>query len=448
MKKLLFILPILFSVNSFAQTLSLTDCIDAALNNKADIQAIRTENTIAGLQSQELLAKYLPQVSLSYEYRYNPIIPSQIIPVGEFAPIPTDETRAIKFGTAWQQNAGISVYQPIIDASVKSRIEESRINERIKNADLQIASEELIYEVMKTFSAVYLRSIQQQNAVIDTARTFRSWELIKARFEEGKVLKTELNKALLNHHNTLAQLRQAESEKVKEQIYLSFLTGLPLTTVFESAFDFGPFETPGLFDLSPELEMDSIPSIRQLHYQGGLARLQMKNEKKKYIPTVGLQGFLGANQFSDSFSPFQSNSWYGNSYVGLSVKIPILISENTPNRISQFATQSEGIRYRIEEQKNQLNQNILQLSQDIMYLNTQIEMSGENIGLMEENIQILQDRFQEGQINAYDLNSQELDLQKETGNLNQQKAELLQKKLEKAKSSGQLNLLTNKIKGE
>jgi len=45
--------------------------------------------------------KYLPDLSLNYNYRYNAIIPTQIIPVGQFNPVPTDEKRPIKFGTPW-----------------------------------------------------------------------------------------------------------------------------------------------------------------------------------------------------------------------------------------------------------------------------------------------------------------------------------------------------------
>ncbi|MEZ4829004.1 MAG: TolC family protein [Bacteroidia bacterium] len=445
MKKWLFILPILFSVNTFAQPLSLKDCIDAALSNKADIQAVRTETLIAALQSRELTAKYLPQVSLAYEYRFNPIIPSQIIPVGEFSPIPTDETRAIQFGTVWQQNAGISVYQPLIDASVKTRIEESRINERIKNADLDIAAEELMYEVVRTYAAIYLQQILVENAIVDTTRTFRTWQLVNARYEEGKVLKTELNNARLNHHNTLSRLHQVNSEKVKEQIYLSFLTGLPLSGVLSSVYDFSPLENADLLSETQTSISESLPSLKQLNYRAELAQYQMKAEKKKYIPTVGIQGFLGANQFSDRFSPFQRDTWFGNSYIGLSVKIPVLISENTPNRVSQLATQAEGLRYQIQEQKNQENENILQLSEDIRYLYTQIKFSEENVSLLKENIQLLQERLQEGQITAYDLNSQELDLQRETGNLNQQKAERLNKTIEKAKSAGILNQWVNSL---
>jgi hypothetical protein len=67
-------------------------------------------------------SKFLPQIALAYEYRYNPIISTQIVPTGLFSGTPTSETQAIRFGTKWQQNAGVTVYQPLIDLSLKVRL--------------------------------------------------------------------------------------------------------------------------------------------------------------------------------------------------------------------------------------------------------------------------------------------------------------------------------------
>ena len=447
MKNIIFLLFSLFSLNVFSQgqKIKLIDCIHAAQANKADVQAIKTENEIAGLQSQEMLAKYLPQISLAYEFRNNPIIPSQIVPIGQFNSVITDETRAIKFGTEWQQNAGINLYQPIIDASVKSKISESKINERIKNTDLQIAEQELKYEVIKSFFSVYLKTLQLKNSLIDTIRTFKSLELIKLKFDESKVLKVEVNKASINHNKALSNFKYNISDLVKEKIYLSFLTGLLLSEFLELEYDFEIFEKPGFFEIPKSLSFDSILFIRQLTIKDDLIKRQIYSEKRKHLPTLGLQGFYGANQYSNKFDPFLRNTWYGSSYIGLQVKMPILFSENTVNRIRQFDMQSKGIKFRIEEEQNRLNKETVQLSEDIKYLNSQISFSKQNIELLVENVKLLQERLAEGQINTYDLNSQELELQKEESILNESKTELLKKKLDKINSSGNLNLFINSI---
>ena len=61
--------------------------------NRGNIRAVRTDIEIAKLQTSSAYQKYLPDLSLNYNYRFNPVIPTQIIPVGQFNQIPTDEKR-------------------------------------------------------------------------------------------------------------------------------------------------------------------------------------------------------------------------------------------------------------------------------------------------------------------------------------------------------------------
>jgi outer membrane protein TolC len=115
---------ILFVTNSTAQTrkIGLKECIRLALANKSNILALNAEATIDSLNIKQIRAKNLPQIVLAYDYLYNPIIRTNIVPVGQFSPIPTDETRAIKFGTKFNQMAGLQIMQPIFDASIRSKV--------------------------------------------------------------------------------------------------------------------------------------------------------------------------------------------------------------------------------------------------------------------------------------------------------------------------------------
>ncbi|MCK7538681.1 MAG: TolC family protein [Marinilabiliales bacterium] len=172
---------------------------------------------MARLETSAASQKYLPDLSLSYNYRYNPIIPTQIIPLGQFSQIPTDEKRPIKFGTDWQQNAGLTLYQPIIDFSIKSRVAESRINEKLRNTDAAAAERDLKLEVIKSFTNIWLREEQLRSATLDTLRTSRTKELFMLKSQEGKVLKTDVNRAILNHNNSLSEYVAVSSALTREK---------------------------------------------------------------------------------------------------------------------------------------------------------------------------------------------------------------------------------------
>ncbi len=406
---------------------------------RRNIRAVRTDIEIAKLQTSSAYQKYLPDLSLSYNYRYNPIIPTQIIPFGQFSQIPTDEKRPVKFGTEWQQNSGINLYQPIIDFSIKSRVAESRINEKLKNTDAATAERDLKLEVIKSFTNIWLREQQLRSAALDTFRTSRTKELFIVKSKEGKVLKTEVNKAILNLNNSFSNYVAVSSSLTKEKIYMSFLTGISLMTLLDGTFDFSPFSDEVLKIGNIDPLLDSIPSVKSLIIRAELLEQQQKSERMKHTPTIGFEGFLGANQYTDTFNPFLSGSWYGSSYLGLSLRFQIFSGNSTKNRVNQLKLEAKGLNSMLEDELNSVRNKSLLLTEEIRQIEYQAELFKQNITLYEENLSLNQDRFDKGQINAYDLLTDEIDFQKEISKFNEKRAELVYKQIELINNSGALS---------
>jgi outer membrane protein len=436
---IIFILLISLFNRLSGQEIKLITCIDSALANKGNIRAVRTDIEIAKLQTSSAFQKYLPDLSLSYNYRYNPIIPTQIIPVGQFNPVPTDEKRPIRFGTEWQQNSGLNLYQPIIDFSIKSRVAESRINEKLMNTDAAAAERDLKLEVIKSYTNIWLREEQLRSAGLDTLRTSKTKELFIVKSKEGKVLKTEVNRAILNHNIALSNYVAVSSSLTREKIYMSFLTGISLETLLDGRFDFSLFSDDVLKISNTDLLLDSIPSLRSLILRAELLEQQQKSERMKHTPTIGFEGFLGANQYTDTFNPFLSGSWYGSSYMGLSLRFQILSGSSTKNRVNQLKLEEKGLKSRLEDETNSVSNKSILLNEEIRQIKYQAGLSKQNLALYEENLSLNKDRFDKGQINAYDLLSNEIDFQKEQSKFNEKRAELVYKQIELINNSGALS---------
>jgi outer membrane protein TolC len=436
---ILIIILISLSYKLPGQEIKLITCINSALTNRGNIQAVRTDIEIAKLQTSSAYQKYLPDISLSYNYRYNPVIPTQIIPVGQFSQIPTDEKRPIKFGTNWQQNSGLNLYQPIIDFSIKSRVAESRINEKLKNTDADAAERDLKLEVIKSFTNIWLYKEQVHSAALDTLRTSRIKELFMEKSKEGKVLKTEVNKAILNLNNALSNYVTVSSSLTREKIYMSFLTGISLETLLDGKFDFSPFSDDALKVSNAEPILDSIPSVVNLRLRAELLEKQQKSEKMKRTPAIGFEGFLGANQYTDNFNPLLSGSWYGSSYMGLSLRFQILSGSSTKNRVNQLKLEEKGLKSLLDDEINSVSNKSLLLNEEIRQIEYQAGLSKQNIALYEENLSLNQERFDKGQINAYDLLTDEIDFQKEQSRFNEKRAELVYKQIELINNTGALS---------
>ncbi|MDZ4795695.1 MAG: TolC family protein [Bacteroidota bacterium] len=394
-------------------TTTLSQAINAAFINRNNIQADKIDITIQQLKTKSLYKKYGPQVSAEYNYTYNPILQSSIIPVGKFnSTLPPDATATIQFGTTWTQSAGITATQPLFDATIKKQINESLLLEKISRTLQAQSAYELAYEVSKAYLNTWLQQQQISSAIIDTARTWLSYQLQLENYTAGRLLKSELNNANINHNNTKQQLTDAIIQLVENKIYLMYVTGTLASEANDFNIDTTFFKNNILLLIDTNISVDSIPVFQQLNFQKQLSLLQQQTEKSKYLPVVSLKSFLGANQFTNDFNPVKSNSWFGYSYIGLNVKVPILLADDKKNKIKQLQLQSQQYSLRLDEKSAQFNQEAATAKLELTRIKLQLKTQEENIILYEEILKILQDRFKEGQITSNELNSQEKGLQK------------------------------------
>ncbi len=429
---------------SAQSTLTLTQAINAAFSNRNNILAGKIDIGIQELKTKALYKKYGPQVYVEYNYNYNPILQSSIIPVGIFNPnLPLDATERIQFGTTWSQSAGLTVSQPLFDASIKKQIEENRLQEKIIRAAQAQTEYELAYEVSKSYINIWLQQEQIHAAIIDTERTGISYRLQLENYKTGRLLKSELNTAIINHNNTKQQLTDATILLVENKIYLMYLTGTLASEANDFNIDSTLFSNHDLLWDNKQFNLDSIPILQQLNLQKQLALQQQQTETSKYIPIVSLNGFLGANQYSDEFNPVKSNSWFGYSYIGLNVKFPLQLADSKMSNIKQLQLQSQKYTMQIDDKSAQFNRDATIAKLELSRLNLQLKTQEENIVLYKETLKILQDRFDEQQITTIALNKQEVELQKLLSDYQNTKVMTWLYKLNYLNATGQLSKLWN-----
>lgn len=444
-KKYLLLLTMILLVvaGGFAQqTTTLSQAINTAFSNRKNIQAGKIDIAIQQLKTKALYKKYGPQVAAEYNYNYNPILQSSIIPVGKFnAALPPDATATLQFGTTWSQSAGITATQPLFDATIKKQINENLLQEKISTASQAQTAYELAYEVSKAYVNIWLQQQVINSAVIDTARTWLSYQLQMDNFKAGRLLKSDLNAAIINHNNTKQQLTDATLQLVENKMYLLFVTGKLAGEAADFNIDTTFFNNNNLLLTDTKTVLDSIPVFQQLKLQKQLSFLQQQTEKATYIPVISLKGFLGANQYSNDFNPVKSNTWFGYSYIGLNVKIPLLLGEDKNKKIQQLQLQGQQYDRQLEDKSAQLNQESLTAALELSRLKLQLKTQEDNIVLYKETLQILQDRFKEQQITAIELNRQENELQKLLSDYQNTKAKAWLFKLNILNATGQLSKL-------
>lgn len=422
------------------RTIGLKECVKLALANKSNILALKANASTDSLNVKQLRSKNLPEIALAYDYFYNPIIRTSVVPVGQFSSNPSNEVRAIQFGTKFSQTAGLSVMQPIFDASIRSKINESKLQYRLRLDEVNTANDELTFEVAQLFVSILTKQELLKISKLDTLRTATTLQLAKDRFAKGSILKMDLNKAKINHNNAVFAFTETISTLVTDKIYLSFLINLNAETFKVVDVD-AIFTEQNLEGISKPLVTENLSKVNEFETRINLAQQQIKSEKVKYLPKISLNGYLGADQYSSTFQPFESDTWFGNSFVGLGLKLPVLMGENKSNKISQFQSQIKSLEFQKQEELNLTEKNRQSAIQEISILKDQEKNFSKNISLLKENITLYNERLQAGQETFTNLNLEEIDYQKETQRLNNVKNDIWQKWLIFLKNAGLMKML-------
>ncbi len=440
---MIFSLILLVSATSHAQsTITISQAINSGLANKKNIIAGKSDITISQLQTHALYRKYWPQVSVDYANFYNPILQTSILPIGIFNPAyPIDATQSVQFGTKWTQSAGLTVIQPLIDLSIQRQIKEAKLQEQIAVLAHEQTELELAYTIAQSYIDIYLQQFKIASAVADTNRTFISYLLLKNKFDEKRLLKSDLNKSKVNHNNAVQRLSDGIAQLIEDKVYMLFLMGESDMKLWDFQIDTSFFVKYSFATALNEVKMDQMPDLNQLIMQSQLAELQTKSERSKYLPILNFKGFLGANQFTDNFNPVAANSWFGLSYVGLEIKVPLLFGESPQNKIQQLQLQGSQFNLNKEDRIMEYTKDLYTANLKIENVISQLKTQEENISLSTESIGIFQARVEDGQESASNLNLEEADLQVLKADYDATKKQLWVYWLDYIKSSGQLSIL-------
>ena len=431
------------TVSTTAQTtLTLSQAINNAFLNRKNIQAGKSDQIIRKLQTDALYRKYWPQVSLEYNYLYNPILQTSILPIGLFNPTyPADAMKNIQFGTKWSQAAGITLNQPLIDVSVNRQINEAKLQQRIAAVTQEQTEYELAYTVAQVYIDISLQQTKIRSAIADTNRTWTSYQLLQNKFDQKRLLKSELNKGKINHNKAVQLYQNAVSQLIEDKVYLLFLIGERDINHTDISIDTSFIKTEHFNIATNKPESVSIPELKQLELNGEMAGLQIKTEKSKYLPALSLKGFLGANQYTNNLDPTAANSWFGQSYVGIDLKYPLLFGENKKKKIQQLQLQSTQYNQQKDDKAAQYFKDAITVKIKMERTLSELSSQEENIALSIESVRIFQDRVSEGQESAANLNLEEADLQKMDAGYQGNRTQYWLYFLDYLKATGKLEIL-------
>ena len=390
MIRILLILLILtsFSLKSQSQKLSLSECIDLAIENNENLKNSILEEKISKALSNEYLSIGFPQINFDGGIKYNHEVPKSLLDISRFMPgVPEGTEQEVQFGQAYDGRVDLFVNQMIFNGSYFVGL--SAAKELVKLSEKM--TERNVIDIHESVSKAYYTTLNTKSRVdlvnSNIDRLDALLKQTKSLYENGFVEKLDLDRIQVSFNNL-------KSEKIKaDRLYdlslavLKFQIGISVDKKIElieefneelvTAFSFDLNE----FDYSKRIEYSILQTDKNLKFY------ELKNNRSQYLPQVYANYNYGYNtSASQSNIFFESDRWKKFGTFGLQVIVPIFDGFLKRSRINQS-------KFKIEQVENQmlfLERSInLQINQSL----AAYQNSKESLKIASENLVLAQDVY-------------------------------------------------------
>ena len=413
-----------------AQVYSLTDLLKMADTANLTLKNARLDVTSNINQRKAFLASQYPKITANGDYRYNAIIPGQIIPADFFGG-PPGTFAEVQFGVPINLSNTVQLTQFIFNPQLNYGLNALAINAQIVAVQEKMAFQEVHYQVSNTFFG--LQAINQQLAYLqknekNMNELIRNMELMQ---QQGLIIPTEVDKLKINRNSITNGLIKLENTRLQLNQLLSILVGFPEGTTLSIASDeiiSNPTVTEQTNALRPELEL--IQLQKQMNVE------ERKGTYMAYLPTLS---FYGAYNYNYNMKPEDDfRTGIPSAFLGLRLDWTLFDGFEKKNKLKVNAYNKEKIQNQELLATQQLNLASANAKREAELQTANLEMNKEQLRLSERVYDAAKAQFKAGTISTNELLQADNGLQQAQSSLVGAYLSLRQAELSYLKSISQL----------
>jgi len=386
----------------------LQDAIDYALQHNVQVKKSENEIIKARKKVWETTATGLPQVSGAVNFQQFIDKPVNMMPARIFNPqAPADQYIPVSFGTDQNMKWNVNVNQLIFSGSYITGLYSSRVYKKIS----ELASVKTKQKIKEAVAQAYINAVlADKNLEIlneNIAVVQKNLDDTREMYKNGFVEETDVRQLEI----TLTELQNQKKflEKMRDVGYemLNYLMGrrpddpLTLTDDAESLAErASEFALSGI-RFQPEQNIDYQIAKNQLKSK----KLMVRFEQSKMLPTVGAFYSYGKNAYNNEFTFFDKNQdWYEQSFIGVSLNIPIFSSFVRHKRVGQARIDYENAKMDFENMQKDLKIRYDKLLSEYTLALDNLHTRKKNMELAAQIEQREQIKYREGVGNSFQLN--------------------------------------------
>ncbi|MCF8269836.1 MAG: TolC family protein [Crocinitomicaceae bacterium] len=430
MNKAVLFLFLFLSTWASAQVYSLADLLKMADTANLTLKNARLDVNSNINQRKAFLASQYPKITANGDYRYNAIIPGQIVPADFFGG-PPGTFAEVQFGVPINLSNTVQLTQFIFNPQLNYGLNALAINAQIVAVQEKMAFQEVHYQVSNTFFG--LQAINQQLAYLqknekNMNELIRNMELMQ---QQGLIIPTEVDKLKINRNSITNGIIKLENTRLQLNQLLSILVGFPEGTTLTIASD-EIISNPTIIEqtnaLRPELEL--IQLQKQMNIE------ERKGTYMAYLPTLS---FYGAYNYNYNMKPEDDfRTGIPSAFLGLRLDWTLFDGFEKKNKLKVNAYNKEKIQNQELLATQQLNLATANAKREAELQTANLEMNKEQLRLSERVYDAAKAQFKAGTISTNELLQADNGLQQAQSSLVGAYLSLRQAELSYLKSISQL----------
>ena len=346
------LLPVVIKDTGKVQYFTLKQCIEYALQHQPglnialiNVDVTKTSNAIA-------LSGLLPQVSASGNLIHN--IQDNNSAIVTSNGTSTNSAAASRTSYANTFVPGVAVTQNIFNPSLLYAYKSAPLY--VKQAQ-QVTDSTKIFLVSSISKSFYtlLNTLEQINVFKeDTARLGKSLRDAYHQYKGGIVDETDYEQADITLNNSKAQLKQANENVVPQYATLKKLLGFPVDKQFNVVFDTLEMMNSIHIDTNEQLQYEKRIEFQSLKTSKDLQSQLVNYYNYAWLPTLSAFFNYNLTFANNNYNNLLSSS-YPNSYVGLSISVPIFTGFSRVNNVKKAKLQQQILDWDETDLKSAIN---------------------------------------------------------------------------------------------
>lgn len=391
--------------------LSLKECIQAGIRNNLSLKNARIDMMKSKTALTQSRSRLLPVLAADFQMLDYLMQPANVTSAAALGTdFPDNPTWSKVQSMQYTMGAGINLSMPLYNQTVLSAAKVARTVQNLSNVSYEKAAEDLTVQISNVYYLAQA-SLEQRRLLDENIRRMEDLcAITEELYKGGVVLEVDLSRVQINLKNLTAQRDQYAILHEQQLNLLRFLLDLSPDVPF--AVNPMPDEIV-LRQVSGVSE--ALPELRLLSSRQKMIGQQTKAVRAGYVPSLSLGGRFGVVGYQDKFCHFfhtdqATHNWFGNTYLALSVHIPVFDGRDKRLRVRQFRYDYQQTQTALEQRRKQLDKDYVDASRQLQHNLEVFRTQQENYRQAEDVYNITEEKYKEGVASMTELLQDEMRL--------------------------------------